>query len=290
MLVLDYKKNDKFDIDFTNLDEIKNLPKVNGEKKKVILYLKDGDLTPLYQLLFNYDLFKEWIDIYVPYIPQTSYKELSNITRIILENYPCASIIPFDNSLCCYSILPKWKILGDNAILFLDEKYKNNFRDKYGEPHFSLEYCFTIDKKDDYRFLQYSDCGCASGDWCDTCDGSSGQNWNDYNKVSIIVPFLLKDSEIAEGHNVDLFGNYRVGYINNIAKELKEKYYVKEVNIFASHCFLENINLENRIYTNDIGLIKNWNINKITTTNSTGILEVQNSERLEVVDVCKFFE
>lgn len=66
---------------------------------------------------------------------------------------------------------------------------------------------------------------------------------------------------------------------NEVAKELKEKYGVEEVNVFALHfngycydgyplCF----------------------INKIITTNSTGILPNKDEERLQVIDCKEIFE
>ena len=103
-----------------------------------------------------------------------------------------------------------------------------------------------------------------------------------------------------------------------VEKELKEKYGVEEVNLFALHCFVHKEHSQNgNPYTNykpQNGLFKykrtsatmssckycdTWDIkyeccydfNKIITTNSTGILKPEDSnERLQVIDCKEIFE
>lgn len=87
-----------------------------------------------------------------------------------------------------------------------------------------------------------------------------------------------------------------------VAKELMEKYGVEEVNLCALHFFVEKKHIiktlrpsrADRMYNNEIygyemkKICKN--INKIITTNSTGILPVQDTERLQVIDSKEIFE
>lgn len=79
---------------------------------------------------------------------------------------------------------------------------------------------------------------------------------------------------------------------NEVAKELKEKYGVKEVNLFVLHWFdkelYELIQNKNGSYTS---VLKYQNFNKIITTNSTSILKPEDSnERLQVIDCKEIFE
>ena len=82
---------------------------------------------------------------------------------------------------------------------------------------------------------------------------------------------------------------------NEVEKELMEKYGVEEVNLFALHCFVNQDFILN-IYGNsleDSCLNEEvfCNINKIITTNSTGILRPKDSSgRLQVIDCKEIFE
>ena len=78
---------------------------------------------------------------------------------------------------------------------------------------------------------------------------------------------------------------------NAVAKELKEKYGVAEVNVFALHCFIENpppawaiVNQDGSFgcFDNKEQKMKNAWFDKLITTNSTDILKIQSSERLQV--------
>ena len=88
-----------------------------------------------------------------------------------------------------------------------------------------------------------------------------------------------------------------------VAKELKEKYGVEEVNLFALHCFYDDgiklyqladlcNKLEKAITQKEVNKpIKMYDFNKIITTNSAGILRPINaSERLQVIDAKEIFE
>jgi len=80
---------------------------------------------------------------------------------------------------------------------------------------------------------------------------------------------------------------------NDIAKELKEKYGVAEVNVFALHCFVEHpppawaiVNQDGSFgrFDNQEQKMKNAWFDKLITTNSTGILEIESGERLQVIN------
>jgi hypothetical protein len=80
---------------------------------------------------------------------------------------------------------------------------------------------------------------------------------------------------------------------NEVAQELKEKYGVAEVNVFALHCFVENpppawaiVNQDGSCgrFDNKEQKIKNAWFDKLITTNSTGILKIESGERLQVIN------
>ena len=76
---------------------------------------------------------------------------------------------------------------------------------------------------------------------------------------------------------------------NEVGKYLWENFGIKP-NFFVLHCFLQYIDASNVQYTADLGFINKWSINKIITTNSTGILPVQDNERLQVIDCFDIFQ
>jgi hypothetical protein len=77
---------------------------------------------------------------------------------------------------------------------------------------------------------------------------------------------------------------------NKVAKELKEKYGVLEVNVCVLHCFERYIDFSKCDYVCGLGFKNKWVINKIITTNSTGILPVDGNDRLQVIDAKEIFE
>jgi hypothetical protein len=72
----------------------------------------------------------------------------------------------------------------------------------------------------------------------------------------------------------DSIDSQNIQEINNVAKELKEKYGVEWVGLCARDCFLSF----------------NGYIDQLIITNSTGILEPQDTERLKVIDWKEWFE
>jgi len=136
----------------------------------------------------------------------------------------------------------------DNAVLFLSEKenYYEYFSDCSWKSYDTITDFFS---NDTVKVLSYLGA----------------------NKLTIPLPYITQET---------------IQQANEVAKELKEKYRVEEVNLFGLHCFLKNIDAKYKIYTCDLGTISKWNINKIITTNSAGILEPTNKKKLQVID-CK---
>jgi len=103
----------------------------------------------------------------------------------------------------------------------------------------------------------------------------------DYKKITIFIESYT-ESEIKK--TID------------IAKKLKEKYGVEEVNVFALHCFANlygGVDYVNAFIDKGNGspmyLFFEEFINKIITTNSTGTCETQNEKRLQVIDCYDIF-
>ena len=104
-----------------------------------------------------------------------------------------------------------------------------------------------------------------------------GIYYNYYDKATIFLQYLT-ESELKKA--------------NEVVKELKEKYKVKEVNLFVLHCFVDDKKLREIQYDWDnewLGEVETI-FDKIITTNSTGVLEPQNSDRLQVIDCKEIFE
>jgi hypothetical protein len=100
-------------------------------------------------------------------------------------------------------------------------------------------------------------------------------NIRDYKKITIFIESYT-ESEIKK--TID------------VANKLKEKYGIEEVNVFALHCF-------HHFYSTKESLMKKEEagysyvefINKLITTNSTGILLAENKESLQVIDCYDIF-
>jgi len=148
------------------------------------------------------------------------------------------------------------KYISDSAILFLNEDDADKYADK-------CEAWFLYQLNFPKREL------------------NSQMDIRDYKKITI---FIDSYTESEARKTID------------IAKELKEKYGVEEVNVFALHCFIDlyggvdyiNAYIKKRNDFPGYLFFKEF-INKIITTNSTGILSTQNKERLQVIDCYDIF-
>lgn len=252
---LKYYKNSKQEIVFENLDEIE-------EGDNVVL--KGNIITEvIISLIQNQDArdFK----LFIPYL------SLSNAEYLCCElynnNYIKCDCFDLKNSSIYQNILPKWNIPQDSAILFLSDEDYNRYFDLINSYYLPI-----IEKNKTKIYI--------------------GKPINiDDKSISIILPEL---------HAEDKSCSYHVENINKVCKGLKEKYGVERIELFVSHCFIHNhfliqkltsifLKVNDKIIENEENHIL-MNIDKITTTNSTGILEVAEISRLEVVDVIDFFK
>ena len=361
MKELKYRKNSKFEIEFTNLDKIK-------EGDDVVLRLKNSDLSPLFYLDCEFTKFKIFFicGIFNDYQLQQITPILKNHNECIfyffdIDNFELFLQIEkknnFVNSNVQFkNICPKWNISKDNAILFLNKrdqkKYENNYK--------SFWICnLESDVRLSHQLIRPKSKLPIIDEFIN------------YKTISIIVPEL---------HAEDKNCPYHIDNINNVCKELKEKYGVERIELFVSHCFVKRKYKYTRCAYSSYELdykFDNWNkydfdlkkdfnnkpieknsfipivsetivndntiefkvekeyeltksiecdkrckcsklelsavglmimddfnplhdngeefnygdyIDKITTTNSTGILEVQKSDKLEVIDVMEFFK
>jgi hypothetical protein len=110
-----------------------------------------------------------------------------------------------------------------------------------------------------------------------------------------------ESAEFDDTPKLTIFSNeltsQNIQEINNIAKELKEKYGVEEVNVFTLHYFhstIQNLVGDFLINGNIRGLKEKDRVftdfNKLITTNSTSILPIQDNKRLQVIDCKEIFE
>jgi len=104
---------------------------------------------------------------------------------------------------------------------------------------------------------------------------NSQMDIRDYKKITIFIESYT-ESEIKK--TID------------IAKELKEKYGIEEVNVFALHCFHHFYFIKGSLMKKEeAGYSYMEFINKLITTNSTGILLAENKESLKVTDCYDIF-
>ena len=149
-------------------------------------------------------------------------------------------------------------ILKDNAVLFLSEEEANKHSD-------NCENWFSW-------FLYQKD--------FPTRQSNSEMDIRDWKAITIFLPHGT-ESELKK--------------VNEIAQELKEKYKIEKVNIFVLHCFgylygddyiIVGFKKENNFNTR---LILDKFIDKVIATNSTGISEPQDEERLQILDCYDIF-
>ena len=299
MKELKYRKNSKFEIEFTNLDEIK-------EGDNVILRLKNGDLSPLFYLDCEFTRFKIFFicGIFNDYQLQQIVPILKNHNECIfyffdIDNFELFLQIEkknnFVNSNVQFkNIFPKWNIPEDSAVLFLNEESYEKYSANYNT-YFTYPDCINAINIIEQNGIDDVDC------------------IKYYKTISIIVPEL---------HCEDKSCKYHIENINNVCKEVKEKYRVEKIELFVSHCFLrvDDISLfcyqENgkmcMSYKTFYGLhieplFRYLNFDFLTTTNSTQKIEAYNQSdrnesnefykkeknnyesRLEVIDIVEFF-
>ena len=226
----------------------------NVKVKDLYIELKDGDCMPIFTLhtLGSFMIF-------TPYIPLC----VSHEFKYGLINTYIQTLDNITTNLSRY-------IPEDNAVLFLSggdcERYMQCFQSHYIE-------LYANDGLDKVTLEE------------------------SINAINEFVKNPIKKLTIFLSHGT----LSELQKANEIAKELKEKYGVEEVNVFVLHCFiLKRLLIKtlrpskiDRMYDNEIYGYKMQkicnNINKVITTNSTGLLEPQDNERLQVIDCFDIF-
>lgn len=276
-----HKKNELFQVEFyqdekcTNL--IKHLPYSENAKKSDInnfyIKLKEGDITPITSLLRLSGYVSDYF--YTPYVPSCQSNQVKTLDDITVN-------------------LSKY-IPEDNAVLFLSEGDKEKYQNYFPNQHIGL---YIDDGKNDKEFTADNIESLISG----IADVKKGN-------ITIFLPHGT-ESELKKA--------------NEIARELKEKHGVEEVNLFVLHCFIHDVYNYNSSFADDF-YKQNYKdaydelcsieckldvskkeyktqfeaeklehkqecfINKIIATNSTGISEPQDEERLQILDCYDIF-
>lgn len=304
-----HKKNELFQVEFFKDKECTEAFDFMDKKDLYIDGLK-GDITPLLKLHDNIhtdDVNVCVVNITAPQILQfgkyicgsdeingQGYGSPQSDTKYYFLNVSDYNDVfegyAFDNFTNFTPNLSKY-IPEDNAVLFLSEEDYNQQRNAVC--NFRIK---TLNQ--DFRnVLLFCD-----GIIQETNTGHINLHYTSTKKITIFLTHGTR-SELQKA--------------NEVAKELMEKYGVEEVNLFALHCFVHKEHSQNgNPYTNykpQNGLFKykrtsatmssckycdTWDIkyeccydfNKIITTNSTGILPVQDKERLQVIDAKEIFE
>lgn len=276
-----HTKNELFEVEFYQDKEcIKPFDFTNAEN--LYIELKDGDVTPL--------LILPMASYYVPYIP----KQFENINYGYKNIFTLNDITP---NLSKY-------IPEDNAVLFLSEEDRE------------LYDCYPVGTSRVYneKFeLPIESSGCGDPD-C-SCEYP-------YTKITIFLPYgtqseLQKAKEVAK----ELMEKYGVEEVNLCVLHCFIKYDVLHyeiLNIDESDYFSKTPEeafeyIQNTLDCDDYDFVEKYTkeyddefrkdfeekkalffkslpFNKIITTNSTGILEPQNTERLQVIDCKEIFE
>ena len=257
-----HKKNEKQEVEsFKDKECTEAFDFTNAEK--LYIQLVNGELTPL---VYAIDKALCGTTIYCSYvnneilIPLKIGAGKKHITIITLND-----IIP---NLSKY-------IPEDNAVLFLsEEEYKQQ---RNAVSNFKIK---TLNQ--DFRNVLFF----YDGVMQETNTGHINLHYTSTKKLTIFLHHGTQ-SEFKKA--------------NEVGKYLWENFGIKP-NLFVLHCFVEKKHLikavrpskidrmyKNEIYGYAMQKLCN-NINKIITTNSTGILPVQDNERLQVIDCKEIFE
>lgn len=271
LTTITYKLDKRFRLEFTN----------DWEGKYYHLPIINGDLTPLcyippassgsvlcisgiptgYSSSRIYELLVKntyWIGkIYLLDAPKWLMDKIEEV-EACNEDFGLSFAIEKNNANNIHNITPNLSkyIPEDNAVLFLSEQDMEKYKDYFPSNHIGL---YINDGKNDDTFIANNTESLING----IVEVKKGN-------ITIFLPHGTQ-SELQKANEIE------------IEKELKEKYGVEEVNLFALHWFL----YQNTESAYRRMMIKNLGYNKIITTNSTGILKPEDStERLQVID-CK---
>lgn len=259
-----HKKNEIQEVEFFKDAECTE----DFESKSHLYYLHNADCEAILKCV------QELEGIFIiPYISKTQIPILSSAIRIERLEYNSNShfLTLSDtkeyNKRHFQTLLPNLSKYTpeDNAVLFLSEEDMEKYKDCFPNNHIGL---YTNDGKNDEVFIA--------------------------NNTESLINGVV---EVKKGNTIIFLKHGTKSEIRKaeeLARELKEKYGVDEVNLFVLHCFTQQDYILN-IYGNcleDSCLAEDvCNFNKIITTNSTGILKPEDStERLQVIDAKEIFE
>jgi len=282
LTTITYKLDERFRLQFTN----------DWQDKYYHLQIINGDLTPLcyippassgsflcisgiptghsssriYELLVKNTY---WIGkIYLLDAPKRLMDKIEEV-KACNEDFELSFATEKNNANNIQDITPNLSkyIPEDNAVLFLS--------DAVADAKMYKIFASIFERCDGYMVYN-------NGELQSRCYRK--QNFN-FSKYTIFLPHGTQ-SELQKA--------------NEVAKELKEKYGVEEVNLFALHCFIrglcfinEKLSFYHYANHNSVAEVKFSEsfINKIITTNSTGILKPEDStERLQVIDAKEMLE
>ena len=276
-----HKKNELQEVKFFEDAEC-TVPFDFTEKKNLYILSKDGDITPLLEVIFK----SINIAAYTPYIPNV---------KIIKDNPRIKTIKDITLNLSKY-------IPEDNAVLFLS-----------GEKLSLLDYDDYYDIFSGYRDIEFEGKIIEGMPYHPQIYGihTIGDRVSVHKHEYGIDDYTNFTLNILKGKKLTIFLPHgtqsELQKANEVAKELKEKHGAKEVNLFAKDWFLPRCEkyyeeepipewFEDFIKIYDEFFVEN-NIdnkdafNKIITTNSTGILKPEDSsERFKVIDCKEIFE
>ena len=255
-----HKKNELFQIEFYQDEECQQA--FNFENiKNLYIELKDGDCNPILSLSN-----KLWgLNIKANTFTPTWYWFLKYATS---SQTPVITLNDVLDNIDLSKYIPK-----DNAVLFLSEE-DVIFQPKAGKGLVWKSITYSNHKgKGRYRFREI-----PYPEVYETLECLKNRVITD--KITIFLTHGT-ESELKK--------------VNEIAQELKEKHGVDEVNLFVLHCFgylygddyiIVGFKKENNFNTR---LILDKFIDKVITTNSTGISEHQDKERLQILDCYDIF-
>jgi hypothetical protein len=288
-----HKRNELLEVDFFKDKEYTKAFDFT-DAKDLYIELKGGDLAALFTLSQEFNKFldneNERQYLYIPYLP-SNYKTLDGIKALQRSNYGTKAL-PQIKTLADITNFSKY-IPEDNAVLFLSSEDCKRYMQCFQSRHIGLYANDGLDKV--------------------TLEGS-------IDAINEFVKNPIKKATIFLSHGT----KSELQKASKIAKELKEKYGVEEVNVFVLHCFVSNIYEYNSSFADDfykqnfqdaydelcgMGCKPNVSkkeykiqfekeklhhkqecfINKIITTNSTNILEPQDNEKLQVIDCFDIF-
>ena len=252
MQQIHHKKNELFKVELykdKECTEAFNFTNVN----QAYIELSEGDATPLLGLGYVDDL-----TVYTGYFAEKGLAiTLDDITPNLSKYIP-----------------------EDNAVLFLD-----------GEKISLLEYDDYYNMFSGYRDIEFQRKIIEGMPYHPQIYGihTIGDRVSVHEHEYDIDDYTHFTLNILKGKKLTIFLHHgtqaELQKAEEVAKELKEKYGVEEVNLCVLHWFGKNI-------VDIICYVEcNTNFNKLITTNSTGILKPEDStERLQVIDCKEIFE